>query len=215
MSIVENARTARLWNRKIHIYFGLYFLLFIWLFALSGLVLNHNWDFTQFYQTEEKRVSTHVITVPPAPDDPRIARALATQLGLRGEINVSARSEEMPDVLKFQVARAGMAYQVSADLKKASAEVVQRGPGGWRMLQSLHTFSGVSIRDEARQRSWGPTWLWVIAMDALAIGLLAMVGTGLYLWWQLRARRATGLAALGAGVVIVLYFIFGIAAGVG
>ncbi len=215
MSMVENARAARLWNRRIHVYFGLYFLLFIWLFAFSGLVLNHNWEFTQFYQTEEKLVSTHAITAPAASDDSRMARDIAAQLGLRGEVNVSARSEEAPGVLKFQVARAGTAYQVSADLTKASAEVEQRGPGAWRLLHTLHTFTGVSLRDETRQRNWAPTWLWIIAMDALAIGLLAMVGTGIYLWWQLPARRKTGLMALGAGVVISLYFLFGIAAGIG
>jgi hypothetical protein len=215
MSMGENTRAAKLWNRKIHVYFGLYFLLFIWLFAFSGLVLNHHWEFTQFYQTEEKLVSTHVITAPVALNDAGIARAIAAQLGLRGEVNVSARSEETPSVLKFQVARAGTAYQVSADLTKASAQVEQRGPGAWRLMHTLHTFTGVSVRDETRQRNWAPTWLWVIAMDALAIGLLAMVGTGLYLWWQLRARRRAGFAALGAGVVITLYFLFGIAAGIG
>jgi hypothetical protein len=209
----EGARAARLWNRKIHVYFGLYFLLFIWLFAASGLILNHHWEATQFYQTEEKQLSTHAITVPKGADDQAIAQALAGQLGLRGEVAASARSEETPDLLKFQVGRPGTAFQVSADLAKASAEVEQRGPGAWRLLHTLHTFTGVSVRDETRQRNWAPTWLWVIAMDALAIGLLAMVGTGIYLWWQLRARRTAGLLALGAGVGISLYFLFGIAAG--
>ena len=29
------------WNKKLHIYIGLYFLLFLWLFSISGLFLNH------------------------------------------------------------------------------------------------------------------------------------------------------------------------------
>jgi hypothetical protein len=29
------------WNRKAHYYLGLYLLLFIWLFSLTGLLLNH------------------------------------------------------------------------------------------------------------------------------------------------------------------------------
>lgn len=37
------------WNRKIHIYLGLYFLFFLGLFSISGLVLNHpQWAFAQF-----------------------------------------------------------------------------------------------------------------------------------------------------------------------
>jgi hypothetical protein len=217
MSMSENAGTrgARILNRKIHIYFGLYFLLFIWLFAFSGLLLNHHWEFAEFYQTEEKQLSTHPISIARAPDDETLAHALAGQLGLRGEVSVSARSDAAPDLLKFQVGRAGTAYQVSADLAKASAEVEKRGPGTWRLLHTLHTFTGVSVRDETRQRNWAPTWLWVLAMDGLAIGLLAMVATGIYLWWQLRSRRLAGLAALGIGIAISIYFVFGIAAGLG
>ena len=29
------------WNRKLHYYLGLYFLFFLWLFSLTGLILNH------------------------------------------------------------------------------------------------------------------------------------------------------------------------------
>ncbi len=32
----------RTWNRRLHYYFGLYFLFFTWLFALTGLLLNHS-----------------------------------------------------------------------------------------------------------------------------------------------------------------------------
>ena len=37
-SIAE--RTVETWNRKLHIYVGLYFLTFLWLFSFSGLLLN-------------------------------------------------------------------------------------------------------------------------------------------------------------------------------
>ena len=39
-------RNFTYWNRKFHIYLGLYFLLFLGLFAISGLVLNNTgWSF--------------------------------------------------------------------------------------------------------------------------------------------------------------------------
>ena len=37
------------WNRRLHFYLGLYFLLFIWLFSISGLFLNHQWSFEEFW----------------------------------------------------------------------------------------------------------------------------------------------------------------------
>ncbi|HEX6070876.1 MAG TPA: hypothetical protein VFZ18_13670, partial [Longimicrobiaceae bacterium] len=39
----------RSWTRRLHYYLGLYFLLFIWLFSLTGLLLNHSdWGFAEF-----------------------------------------------------------------------------------------------------------------------------------------------------------------------
>lgn len=203
------ARTARLWNRRLHVWMGLYFLLFIWLFAVSGLVLNHHWESTQFYQSEEKRLSRHAITAP-AGDDLAAARALAAQMHLRGEVANAGRDDETR-ALRFSVQRPGTAFQVTADLAKGEAEIEQRGPGGWRLLHTLHTFTGVSLTDAERQRNWPLTMAWIIAMDALALGLLVMLGTGIYLWWQMRAKRGLGLLALGSGTGLCLWFLFGLA----
>jgi len=35
------AAVLEAWNRRLHYYLGLYFLLFIWLFSFTGLLLNH------------------------------------------------------------------------------------------------------------------------------------------------------------------------------
>jgi hypothetical protein len=208
----SNPRLLRLVNRKIHVWLGLYFLLFIWLFAFSGLVLNHQWKFTEFYPSEEKRLSTHVIQAPATTDDRMAAKALAEQLQLRGEVGGAARDEATRQ-LRFQVQRPGTAFAVTADLAKGTAEVEQRGPGGWRLLHTLHTFTGVSLTDAERQRNWPLTYVWIIAMDALALGLIVMLGSGFYLWWQLRSRRAIGLVSLGAGSALCLWLLFGLASG--
>ena len=201
-----NARKARLWNRKAHVWLGLYFLLFIWLFAFSGLVLNQHWSFTEFYQVEEKKLSQHAITAPETTDDMATARALAAQLELRGEVGGAARDAET-GAFRFQVQRPGTAFQVTADLARRTAEVEQRGPGGWRLLHTLHTFTGVSLTEAERQRNWPLTLVWVIAMDALALGLIAMLGTGIYLWWQLRSKRVIGLVALCSGTGLCLWLL--------
>ena len=111
--------------------------------------------------------------------------------------------------LRFQVQRPGTAFQVMVDLPGKSAEVEQRGPGGWRLVHTLHTFTGASLTDAERQRNYPLTVVWIIAMDALALGLIVMLGTGLYLWWQLRSKRLPGFLALGAGTAICLWLVFG------
>ena len=38
-------------NRKLHIHFGLFIILFIWLFFVSGLIIHHGeWKFAKFYE---------------------------------------------------------------------------------------------------------------------------------------------------------------------
>jgi hypothetical protein len=51
----------------------------------------------------------------------------------------------------------------------------------------------------------------VHARDAVAIGLLAMVATGVWIWLQTKAPRWPGLLAIGAGVLCCAWFVFGVA----
>ena len=46
-------RALEVWNRKLHYYLGLYFLFFLWLFSLTGLMLNHQQWFTDLYDRHE------------------------------------------------------------------------------------------------------------------------------------------------------------------
>ena len=39
---------------KLHIYLGLFLLLFMWLFGFSGLLLNHHWEFASFWEEGKK-----------------------------------------------------------------------------------------------------------------------------------------------------------------
>ena len=54
------SRRLEQWNRKVHYYLGLYLLFFLWLFLLTGLMLNHGgWTWTaranQRTETREER----------------------------------------------------------------------------------------------------------------------------------------------------------------
>src|SRR6185369_6452531 len=111
------------WNRKLHYYFGLYFLLFLWLFALSGLLLNHSsWAFAQFFPNRKITKYERPIEAPAAAGDLGQAEALMRQLRIEGEIVWSAPRSD-PARLDFNASRPGRIYQVQADLKQARAAV--------------------------------------------------------------------------------------------
>jgi hypothetical protein len=205
----QRSASFRIWNKKIHYYGGLYFLLFIWLFALSGLLLNHEWSFADFWPQRRETTRTLEVAVPAARGDMAIARALMRQAQVAGEVQQIKRS---PDGAKFelQVGRPGRNVNIDVDLIAGQATVKHTELNGWGVFKTLHTFSGVKLDDPSRRPDWLLTRIWSLAIDALSIGLILLVATGLYLWLRLKSKRALGLTALGLGLAVCGLFAKGL-----
>jgi hypothetical protein len=198
------------WSRRLHFYLGLYFLFFIWLFSISGLVLNHGkWPFADFWPDRDERTTTRSVAMPIFDGDLDAAHALMRQLGLAGEVNSTERSPT-GDAFEFQVTRPGRTITVEADLGAGSARVTEIRVNAWGILSALHHFTGVSLDDPGRERDWWLTTVWSVAMDAIALGLVVLVASGLYLWYRLKRKRTLGLAALAAGIACCAFFLFGL-----
>jgi len=77
------------WNRKLHYYAGLFLLFFVWLFAVTGLVLNHpTWSFAESWTKRTDTNSERAITAlgPELRGDLAQAQEIMRQLGIEGEI---------------------------------------------------------------------------------------------------------------------------------
>jgi hypothetical protein len=200
----------RVWNRRAHFYIGLYFLFFTWLFAFSGLILNHSWEFATFYPnrkitTWDARVKTPAMAV----GNLAVARDVAGQLGVRGEIALGAAAP-VPGRLDFSVSRPGKVYQIQARLSEGSAHVIANQYNAWGIMHVLHTFTGISVTSSNQKRQWIVTTAWALAMDAVAIGLIAMIFSSYYMWWVLPKKRALGSLVLFAGCLSCILFVFGL-----
>ena len=208
-SRAASARWQR-WNRRLHYFLGLYFLFFIWLFALTGLLLNHgDWTFTEFWSNRRVTRSEQPVRRPPAADAETEAKDLLRQLGITGEIQWQAAAME-PTRLEFRASRPGLQFDIAANFKTGLAKVQRTELNGWGTARALHTFSGLRLGDAKNQRDWVLTTFWVYAMDALSVGLVVMVLSGVVLWWVRRERRASGLIALAGGVLICGWLVFGL-----
>jgi hypothetical protein len=206
----ERAAILALWNRKLHYYLGLYFLFFIWLFALSGLLLNHGgWAFAQFYPN--RRVSTMERTIDPTPSTSYLdqVRSVMRQVGIEGEIAWTGQRSG-PTRLDFNASRPGRTYHVQADLTRGHAHITATQYNGWGLVRTLHTFVGVSPDDPRNQRDWVLTSVWVLSMDAVAAGIILIVMSSLYMWWGLREKRLLGIAAVALGTLICGLFVTGL-----
>lgn len=188
------ADRLELWNRKIHYYLGLYLLFLVWLFALTGLLLNHpRWAFADFWPNRKQSAFERQIVRPPAGSDFIQAGNLLTQLGLAGEIEWTMPRRDS-DHLDFRVSRPGRTFEIETDFSRRLARVRRTEVNAWGVMRILHTFTGVRIGDARNQRDWFLTALWAFAMDAVAAGLIVMVLGSYYMWLRLPHKRMGALS---------------------
>lgn len=202
--------SLRLWNRKLHYYTGLYLMFFIWLFAFTGLLLNHSsWKFAEFWSNRRETTYDAPIRPPPTEGDLAQARDLLRQLGIRGEIEWTTTRKET-NLFDFRASAAGKIYDIKADLANQRVTVKRIEFNKWGIMRVLHTFSGLRADDSRNSRDWVWTQVWALSMDAVAIGLILMTLSSLYMWYSLRPKRLIGSIALIAGCMCCGLFCFGL-----
>ena len=204
-----NLQTLKSWNQKLHIYVGLYFLVFLWLFAVSGLLLNHSWRFTEFWNQRQQSTNECAIELPNSTDDLGQARNLMKQLGLAGEIERTT-SQPATDRFDFRVVRPGRIEEVKTDLRKRRAIVQEIRVNAWGAIRMLHTFTGKPANAPRAERDWLLTRLWSLSMDAIALGLVVLVVSSLMLAYERRERWLGASIALGLGMAVGAFFLVGL-----
>jgi hypothetical protein len=208
----QTVKAFETWNRKIHYYLGLYLLFFVWLFLFSGLLLNHSdWKAFEFWEKRKESKEERAITAPPAGSDLDQANDLLRQLGFAGEIDWTA-SRGNNNALKFRVTRPGHVVDINADFEQKRATIKRIDYNAWGLMRTLHTFTGASVheKDNRNQRDWVLTKVWAFAMDAVAVGLIVMVLSSFYMWYELPEKRRMGTIVLAVGVLSCGLFCLGL-----
>jgi len=202
------SRWCTRWNRRLHYFLGLYFLFFIWLFAFTGLVLNHSsWE---FFRLERRAVATdRSIRVPESASPVDQARDVMRQLGLAGEIEWVATPAD-PTRLDFRLTTPASLVDLKVDLKQGRVAVQNAANNAAGTMQLLHTFTGVRRSDARNDRDWLLTSIWALSMDAVAGGLVVLVLGGLWMWLELTPKRVPGLIVLSSGLLICGWLVVGL-----
>ena len=198
------------WNRRLHFYLGLYFLFFIWLFAFTGLLLNHSWEFFEFWLNRKVSTVEQQIQVPAGGSALDGARDVMGQLGIVGEIQWLTTQPSDSTRLDFRAVKPGLQFDIKADLKAGRASVQRTEINTWGVMRTLHTFSGVRMNDPKNERDWFLTKVWALSMDAVAAGLVVMALSGVVMWYGLPTKKLWGAVALACGVIVCAWFVFGL-----
>lgn len=192
-------------SRKLHIHLGLLLLIFIWLFSLTGLILNHgNWKFASFWEEREESIIN--FTVPdsvlknPSPE----ARAMKF-LKISGEVQLQQKTSE---ILEFRVQSPGIVNDVHIDLANGSGTKKVLKYNMWGKLRTLHTFNGMNKENPSQSPNWVITNIWRFAMDAIAIGLIIICVSSWMMWYKVRKEYKMGYVILISSFITAGYFIF-------
>jgi len=197
------------WNRKLHYYAGLFLLFFVWLFAFSGLLLNHSSWTADFWTKRKETISDRPIIPPGGEVQGDLAQAndLMKQLNIDGDILWTVTRAD-PNQFEFQVRRPGYYFFIKADFTKKNANVREAQVNAWGVLRVLHTFSGVQMDDVRNRRDWPMAFVWAYSMDAVAVGLIFMVLSSIYMWLELPPKRFIGAISLALGTLACGVFCF-------
>jgi hypothetical protein len=195
------------WNRKIHIYLGLFMLLFIWLFSVSGLFMNH----PKWFHGKIERTPTDIpITYSEGLEEVALAKKLRDQLELEGEIIL--RAQRNPEKFGFMVMRPNKRFGVNVDLATNVATVNDVKSPSVGILGDLHTFSGVRAiwNEPIQERDWIMTRIWSFSIDAVSIGLILIVISSLYIGLKIKENRQWAVVSLALGILVCSFFVWGL-----
>ena len=182
--------------RRTHMYLALFLTPWMIIYALSGLVLNHNQVVRSFYGAKfgqmekvEERPYTAVFS---ADADPRmIGAAILEHLGLSGSFNV----QSAPNQPRLTINR-NAAF---------SAHRVTYFRNEGRLLIEKQAFSAPVFFNRAHFRhGYDQPFLssktWGFIVDLAIVGMLFWVLSGLWMWWEIKPARLTGAAFALVGV---------------
>lgn len=175
-------RRVFFWNRKLHIWCGLFLLIFTAVFSISGLLLNHSsWKLTSFWdQRKISEISTPV-TVPELPDNNAMVTKFMDQLDIQGEVS---NIKPVPGGIDFRITVPGTIRDVHIDYaNKLSIQKLTKY-NLWGTLRTLHTFNGANKADPGIRPGWIVTRIWLLTMDVIAIGLIFLSLSGWLMWYK-------------------------------
>ena len=176
--------------RRAHLYTALFLLPWVIMFGVSTIPINHQTPET----AEWTRLGEHTFDAQvPGPEENLrpLGRQMMNAAGIEGgywvyRVNPQQVQAGHPDFL----APVRLNY-----FARENRLVVERRPFSLRpFLSGMHTRGGYDM---------GGLWdsVWAVFVDAVCVGLILWIASGIYMWWGLPTTRRWGWIALGAGVV--------------
>lgn len=180
-------RKPALWVRSLHIYGSLVGLLALLLFACSGFLLHHS----DWFESPPE-VIEESFTIPPGLEGLEAVSQLRAR-GVKGLLGAFSKEGQRLD-LSFE--RPGETSEVLVDLSSGRVTIRRERRGLVAALGEVHTGKTSGT-------------LGGLLLDAVALLLIALSASGLYLWASLPKRRRLGLLLIaGSGLAFLALILY-------
>lgn len=207
MNITKQNKNIKKWNRKIHIYLGLYLLFFIWLFGFSGLLLNHHWEFTDFWENRKEIKYDKTVQISGEREQYALVHEIMYKLNLDGSIINPGFSNDSI-LLNFIIAKPGTRYDVQANLNDGKIMVTEAKFNNWGIMRSLHTLRNPTLKEQSERYQTAIASIWSVSIDIVSVGLIVICLGGWYIWLQVPGKRFyLGLVSIASGFILCVYFL--------
>ena len=148
------------WNRRFHIYIGLFLLFFILLFSVSGLLLNHSqWEFASFWKERKETKTATQVTIPVNRDNASLIQHFMKQFNMSGEVS---NVQLTPESIYFRVAKPGFIQEIKVDFISCISVRKEITFNWWGKIRNLHIFNGSDKEHPEFKPNWfvTNTWRW-------------------------------------------------------
>jgi hypothetical protein len=193
-------------NRKLHIHFGLFLLLFIWLFFISGLIIHHGeWKFASFWEQRKESKTDFIIALGYLHDDPDMVYRVEQQLKIVGEVS---NLQVKDGIIDFRVTSPGLSQEIHIDSHNGFGVMKVMKFNFWGKFRALHMFNGIDKNNPSVSPDWFVTKLWRLMMDITAILLIILCIGSWVMWYKVRRDYKWGYYLFGFGLLVSGYYMF-------
>jgi hypothetical protein len=189
--------------RRTHLYLALFLAPWILMYAASTVVMNHRVLLRSVYGGPPpalvlEREQHYDAVFPEGAGADRMAAQILASLDLEGTFSANKRARDSAIVINRMdpITPRRITYQ-PAD-RKLTIERVPWDTRGY--LERMHRRRGYQY-DRTLEDAWA------ISVDSFIVAVILWVGSGIWMWWEMKAARRWGTFALAGGIALFATFL--------
>lgn len=189
--------------QRVHMYLGLFLAPWMFMYAVSTLVMNHREFVQSRYSTKapvmvSERELNYSRAFPTGSTPQQIGQQILRDLGLEGTHRVSGGKDGKPLVIDRQHALAPR--RITWDANTGKLVIERQEFRGATFLERMH-------RRRGYQQPYALEDTWAFSVDAAIVAMVFWSLSGLWLWWKLRPTRFWGTLCGALGLILFALFL--------